>query len=102
MLWTLNPHSYTFHLIDQAISRYTALNENLYGPDGPPFIRLQPTMKIESPVSTIKAREMGLEKKMAKLPPDITRDCLSGSSTMGPRIKAIKKGGIGKSNFLMK
>ena len=66
------------------------------------MIRFQPTVKIDSPVSTIKAREMGLEKKMAKLPPEITRDCLSGSSTMGPRIKAIKKGGIGKSSFLIK
>jgi hypothetical protein len=50
----------------------------------------------------IKVKEMGLEKKMAKLPPEITRDCLSGSSTMGPRINAIKKGGIGKSSFRIK
>ncbi len=56
----------------------------------------------DNPVSTIKANEMGLEKKMSGLPPEMRRDCLNRSSTMGPKIKAINKGGIGKANFLIK
>jgi hypothetical protein len=58
--------------------------------------------KMVHKVIDTKIREMGLVKKIDGLPPEIISDCLSRSSTMGPKMNAIKKGGIGNANFLIK
>ena len=52
---------------------------------------------IETTASTRKNTEIGLMKKMLKLPFDIIRERLKLLSNMGPRIRARTTGAIGIS-----
>jgi hypothetical protein len=49
----------------------------------------------------INTREMGLTKKMEKLPKDMFMDCLKAFSIMGLKIKANTRGAPSKSVFFI-
>ena len=58
--------------------------------------------KETSTLSTMKAREIGLVKKIIGLPSDKIRDCLNACSTMGSKIIAITIGAVGYPYFCIR
>ena len=50
----------------------------------------------------IKEAEIGLLRKIMKLPFEIRRDCRNVSSKRGPKIRAKTSGEASKSNFFIK
>jgi hypothetical protein len=57
---------------------------------------------MERRLKIINGAAIGRVKKMARLPPDMTRDCLRELSTRGPNTTASTTGAREKSNFRMR